>query len=130
MREKFLRYRIFAIQLVGDERGSVMILQDQTEIQSSKEQAKSLASEYEHQISLIHSDLTNNLEKAKSTVREVSSRERAIRDLLQNVRAVILKVNSAGKVVFCNHYASEIVHLHDGEQDHPALLHTLFPHLD
>jgi len=127
---RYMHYRIFAMQLPDGETGSAMIAQDRTEILSSKEKAQSLVSEYEHQISLINSDLTNHLEKAKNTVREVSSRERAIRDLLQNVRAIILKVNTAGRVVFCNHYASEIAHLHDGEQDHPALLKSLFPITD
>ncbi len=128
--ERYLHYRIFAIQLLNGETGSAMIAQDQTEVISCKEKARSLVSEYENQISLIHSDLTNNLEKAKNSVRELSSRERAIRDLLQNVRAIILKINTEGRVVFCNHYASEIAHLHDGEQDHPALLHSLFPIID
>jgi PAS domain S-box-containing protein len=127
---RYLHYRIFAMQLPDGETGSAMITQDRTEVLSGKEKAQSLVSEYERQLSLMHSDLTNHLEKAKNTVREVSSRERAIRDLLQNVRAIILKVNTAGRVVFCNHYASEIVHLHDGEQDHPALLQSLFPAID
>lgn len=128
--DRYLHYRIFAMQLPDGETGSAMIAQDRTEILSSKEKAQSLVTEYEHQISQIHSDLTNHLEKAKNAVREVSSRERAIRDLLQNVRAIILKVNTAGRVVFCNHYASEIARLHDGEQHHPALLQSLFPITD
>lgn len=128
--DRFLHYRIFAMHLPDGETGTVMIILDQTEVYSSKEKARSVESEYEYQISQIHSDLTTNLEKVKSTVREVSSRERVIRDLLQNVRVVILKVNSGGRVVYCNYYASEIFHIHDGEQESPPLLHSLFPVTD
>jgi len=127
---RHLHYRNFALQLPDGGTGTALVIQDQTDMLSSKEKAEHLVSEYEHQISVIHSDLADNLKKAKSTVREVSSRERAIRDLLSNVRAVILKVNSTGKVVFCNHYASEVALLHDGEQDNPFALDSLFPAVD
>ncbi|NLV26299.1 MAG: PAS domain S-box protein [Methanomicrobiales archaeon] len=128
--DRYLYYRIYTLQLPGGERGTALIIQDQTEVVSSQEKAREVESEYEYQISRIHSDLTVNLEKAKSTVREVSQREKVIRDLLQNVRVVILKVNASGRMVYCNHYASEIFHVHDGKQESPLLLTSLFPESD
>lgn len=128
--ERSLHYRIFPLQFPDGGTGTAFIVSDQTDLFSSKIQNKDIESEYQKKLSRIHSDLSHNLEKAKNTVRELSSRERTIRDLLQNVQVIILKINTAGRVVFCNHYASECANLNDGEQKPPIALSKIFPIFD
>lgn len=122
-----IQYKVVPLTFSDSSHGVACIISDVTEISGCHVKSHNLEEEFKSELSRIYLDYSQDLKKAKSTVRELSGRERAIRYMLQNVQAIIMKVNNSGKIVFCNHYASENAGLIDGEQEPRISLYTLFP---
>ncbi|MBN1168031.1 MAG: PAS domain-containing protein [Methanospirillaceae archaeon] len=127
---RYLHYQIIPLWLPDNTLGSVLIIFDKTDIISSQVHTKGLEYEYKDELSRIESHFTRDLKKAKYNAREISSREKAIRDLVQNVRTFIMKINKDGNIVFCNNYASEITGITIVDPGSQISLASLFPVLD
>lgn len=127
---RHLHYQIIPLWLPDSTLGSVLIIFDKTDLISSQVHTKGLEYEYKDELSRIESHFSRDIKKAKYNAREISSREKAIRDLVQNVRTFIMKINKDGNIVFCNNYASEITGIRDVDRESRINLASLFPVLD